>query len=205
MGKPSYIQRYHKKWKKQYKWLRPVETDNTKAYYVYCKSELYAKNSDLIKHSETLKHKTRAVPFTSQKQQKIQFKKENVNSRIAEGHLALFIAEHCSLMTIDHLSELCSKFFPDSETAKDIKLHRTKCMETIKNVLVPHFVEELVSDIGSQGYSIIIDESTDIAVTKVLGVVIRYFSITLGRVISRFLSLLVLVDGTAVSIAQAIT
>ncbi|CAG5046128.1 unnamed protein product [Parnassius apollo] len=106
-------------------------------------------------------------------------------------------------MAVDHLSELCKYRFVDSKYS-DIKLHRTKCTNIIKNVLAPHFIQEIVTDLGDQEYSLLIDESTDILVLKMLGVSIRYFSRSLKKIISTFLGLVEIEDGTAVSIVNGI-
>lgn len=103
--------------------------------------------------------------------------------------LALYISEHSSVSCIDHLTDLVKSAFPDSKITNDLKMHCTKCTEVIKNVLAPHFVEELIKDIRQQKYSIIIDESTDISTSKQLGIVIRYFSRKLKKVLSSFLAL----------------
>lgn len=95
-------------------------------------------------------------------------------SDAAEGTLTLFIAEHCSTMSVDHLGELCSKCFKDSKATDGLKLHRTKCTEIMKNVLASHFRQELLDDIGNQKFSILLDESTDVSVSKHLGLVQQY-------------------------------
>ncbi|KAL4715295.1 hypothetical protein ACJJTC_010865 [Scirpophaga incertulas] len=92
-----------------------------------------------------------------------------------------FRTEHSSVSCIDHLSDLVKSVFPDSKATDDLKIHRTKCTEIIKNVLAPHFVEELLKDIGQQKYSLI--------TSKQLGIVIRYFSRNLKKVVSPFLAL----------------
>lgn len=77
---------------------------------------------------------------------------------------------HCpSNNSIDHLSDLCKNQFDD--TSK-VRLHRTKCTAIIKNVLAPHFINKLKEDISFSKYSILVDESTDIGVIKLLG---KYF------------------------------
>ena len=115
----------------------------------------------------------------------------------------MFVSEHCSLLASDHLSELCKCAFSDSKFS-DIRLHRTKCTEIIKNVLAPHFSQELVADIGDQKYSLKIDESTDISVVKLLGISVRYFSRNLSKVVSTFLGIVELERGDADSMVEGI-
>lgn len=92
-----------------------------------------------------------------------------------EARLSMFVAEHTSLRSIDHLSDILKVEFADSKNAT-FRLKRSKCAKIIIEVLAPHFLEELVKDLGTSSYSLLLDESTDIAVVKKLGVVIRYVS-----------------------------
>lgn len=68
------------------------------------------------------------------------------------------------------------KVFGRGSNLENLKLHRTKCSKLILNVLSPAIVEDLVKDIGDIGYSLIIDESTDVSVNKYMAYCIRYFS-----------------------------
>ncbi|CAF4956521.1 unnamed protein product [Pieris macdunnoughi] len=70
-----------------------------------------------------------------------------------------------------------------------IHLHRTKCSQIIKNVLSPHFAENLKEDLKDQPYSLLIDESTDISVHKYLGIIIIYYSCSHKKIMSTFLDL----------------
>ncbi|XP_026119257.1 protein NLRC3-like [Carassius auratus] len=83
-------------------------------------------------------------------------------------------------------------------------MHRTKCTEMINGVLAPYFLKKLVADVGDQRFSLLLDESTDISVSKYLGVVIRYFSDTKQTIVSTFLGLVELEGGDARSIARAV-
>ena len=205
MGKPKYQQHYRKEWENIYKWLTPVTSDPARAFCTYCKTQIYAKLTDIKKHANTKKHKVKSNPFINKQQTKIPFKKGlNKSTSLTEATLSLFIAEHCSILSADHLSELCKKQFSDSKATANLRMHRTKCTQIICNVLAPHFIENLRTDVGDKAFSIIIDESTDISVIKVLGVIIRYFSISLKRVVSRFLGLLELPDGSAQAMVEQI-
>lgn len=113
--------------------------------------------------------------------------------------MALFVSNHCAILPIDHLSELCNSFLLEDH----IKLHRTKCSRIIVNVLGPYFVTNLKDDIGSM-YSLLIDESTDIVVLKYLGITIIYFSKSQSKIITTFLSLEELVECDAKSIVAAL-
>lgn len=116
----------------------------------------------------------------------------------------MIIAAHTSFLTVDHMSEACKIMFSDSSAVKNLKLHRTKCKNIIVNVLTPHFMDSLKEDIADEKYSLLIDESTDISVVKLLGVTVRYFSRKLKKTVSTFLGIVELEDGTAQSIVSAI-
>ncbi|CAI5669915.1 unnamed protein product [Oreochromis niloticus] len=74
----------------------------------------------------------------------------------------------------------------------------------INGVLAPYFLKKLVADVGDQRFSLLLDESTDISVSKYLGVVIRYFSNTKQTIVSTFLGLVELEGGDARSIARLV-
>lgn len=193
LKKKCYTQKYRTEWENnnEFKhWIKPIADSPTKAFCTYCHVEVAAKIYDLRKHSESKKHKAKCELITKNKQ--IQFTSTpggTNNSQKAEGQLALFVAEHTSISNIDHLTDLCKQVFCDSKWAKDIKMHRTKCTQVINQVLAPHFRETLLQDVGSQKYGIILDESTDVSVSKYLGIIIRYFSPNMNNIVSSFLSL----------------
>lgn len=118
--------------------------------------------------------------------------------------MALAIAEHCSMLGCDHIGEACRAAFSDSTAATHFKMHRTKCTEMINGVLAPYFLKKLVADVGDQRFSLLLDESTNVSVSKYLGVVIRYFSDTKQTIVSTFLGLVELEGGDARSIARAV-
>jgi len=88
---------------------------------------------------------------------------------------AAFVAAHTATRSIDHLGELLLNIGKGS-ILENIRLHRTKCTRLINNVISPAMVEELVNDIGSHGFFIILDESTDIAIMKYLACCVRFYS-----------------------------
>lgn len=97
------------------------------------------------------------------------------STKIAELKTAAFIAEHCSLLTVDYLISILPQLDPLSDALKNLKLQRTKCSMLIKNVLGPSMLADLIEEIGDSPYSIIIDESTDLSTLKVLCIMVRFF------------------------------
>ncbi|CAL9702146.1 unnamed protein product [Knipowitschia caucasica] len=203
-----FSQKYRKEWESnpEFKgWLKPFIGDNTRAYCMYCKADFYAKLSDIKKHMATEKHTQKAKPYNSSTQSKLPLIiKKTESAKKAEATMALAIAEHCSLLACDHIGEACKIAFSDSTAATHFKMHRTKCTEMINGVLAPYFLKKLVTDVGDQRFSLLLDESTDVSVSKYLGVVIRYFSDTKQTIVSTFLGLVELEGGDARSIARAV-
>lgn len=160
----------------EFNWIKPVPEHSSKASCLYCKIEINAKLFDIQRHKETKKHKYSSAPFISSSQTKIGVSKEdNASASKSETYLSLYIAEHSSLNSIDHLTDLCKQIFCCEcvkRGAKEMKMHRTKCTHVITEVLSSYFKDLLVKDIGTNSYSLIIDESTDVSVTKQLGVVL---------------------------------
>jgi len=97
-----------------------------------------------------------------------------------EAQLSLYVAVCTSIANVDHLSDL------HKDTPFNVNLYRTKCTNIINNVIGPYFYKELVKDIGDGYYSLLINESTDITVNKMLGIAIRYYSITKENYIDLF-------------------
>lgn len=142
-------------------------TDKTKAYCKYCKCNIQCKLSDLILHANTKKHK--AANKSQLLECKIPFKPISTKTQEQEAAIALYVSKHSAIAPIDHLSSLCKNKFDDSVSCTQMKLNRTKCTNIIKKVLATHFVDDLRIDIGDSKFSLLLDESTDISVTKLLG------------------------------------
>lgn len=64
--------------------------------------------------------------------------------------------------------------FPDSNILKDVKLGRTKTTNIIKNVIAKKETEDLALNIQKTFFSIFIDETTDVAVNKLLSVNVKF-------------------------------
>ncbi|XP_053951233.1 uncharacterized protein LOC128858736 [Anastrepha ludens] len=183
-------------------WIRKDCTDPTRAYCAYCKSSIGAKLFDIRHHAASKKHV--AVMGACTQKNKLHFVPKSTKTQEQEAALCLHIAKHSAIATSDHLSKLCVEQFSACKAAANIKLGRTKCTYIIKNVLAMHFISDLRSDIGDSGFSLLLDESTDISVEKILGVAICYFSKSKWDVVSTFLGLEQIDAGDAISIADAV-
>ena len=163
------------------KWLQEKK-DSKGQSVAYCKVCLCYLSSnklcDLKDHENTKKHLKNANEMSGAvRQQVLPFEKKSkiTDAQIAEGKLSLFIAEHCSMNTCDHLTSVCKSCFKDSRIASQTTMKRTKCSGIIKNVLYPHFMEDIRNAVGDNPYSLLIDESSDISKIENLGVAIIYY------------------------------
>lgn len=81
-----------------------------KESHVYCKpcnSKLTSRKSALKDHMQTLKHKRLAAPFTFKP---LALVKENIEVQKNEARLALFIAKHTSISSVDHLVKVNNSY-----------------------------------------------------------------------------------------------
>ncbi|XP_011405614.1 PREDICTED: uncharacterized protein LOC105313682 [Amphimedon queenslandica] len=171
-----YKQRYNRKWEKDCKlndrrWLQPSSADPCKAYNKLCEKELVAGPSELQKHQDSKKHKEResAVTITRPITAMVVCDDISQKTKSAEIRMAAFLVEHnlpCQAM--DHLSDLVTDIFSDSEIAKQFQSKHTKSRAIVKRVLADHFREELLHALAKTKFSIIIDETTDISSKKLL-------------------------------------
>ena len=120
---------------------------------------------------------------------------------MADLKLAMFIASHCAVQTIDHLGELLKKLGKGS-ILENVRLHRTKCSKLISAVIAPVFLTDLIKDIGDMPYALIVDEATDVSVTKFIGMCVRYFSMEKKFFVTDFLGIVEAKDCTGKGLAD---
>lgn len=96
----------------------------------------------------------------------------HLNQKKSDIKLSVHIAAHSSINSIDHLGEILNTAGKGSIFEKT-RLHRTKCSKIILNVVSPTLLEDIVEDIGENRYSLIVDESTDVSITKYMAYCVR--------------------------------
>jgi hypothetical protein len=152
-----------------------------------------------LKHQSNMKGMSSVTPVTKMLTPKIPDK-----TMLNELKLAIYIAEHSSVAAVDHLGEVISSLDDKSEHLSKIRLHRTKCCRLQKYVLGPCFMKELRNDIGNNFYSVIVDESTNVANVQCLGIMVRYFSESRRKIIDTMYRLVPLEGATAEKLHQKI-
>ncbi|EFA13157.1 Zinc finger protein 862-like Protein [Tribolium castaneum] len=96
---------------------------------------------------------------------------------------------------MDSLPSLCKDIFPDSKICKEIKMKRNKTTNIVVNTIAPFFKNEIISDVKTNNFTLIIDEITDVSIKKSLIVLVRYFKD--GRVVDRILAVIKVEDASA--------
>lgn len=123
----------------------------------------------------------------------------------AEIKIAAFIVEHnLPFHVMDHLSDLVSNAFPDSKIALEFSCKRTKTRSIAKHVIAKMLRDELEELLRHTKFSLIIDESTDIASKKQLAIVVRFYCNRELRVRSPFFKLVEVMHSDADSITAAV-
>ncbi|RUS91788.1 hypothetical protein EGW08_000496 [Elysia chlorotica] len=84
-----------------------------------------------------------------------------------------------------------------------MKLHRTKCAALIRKAVAPSLKEELREDFSGQKFSVLIDESTDISLQKLMCVVVVYVGKN-GKVKFAYLGLIPVVAADAATLFAAL-
>lgn len=132
----------------------------------------------------------------------------------AEINFCAMLVEHnLPFRLMDHLSEIISKSFHDSEIAKSFSCKRTKAAAVTYNVLKPNLEAEMLADLKSceniktrtPMFSLIIDETTDISSTSTLAVVTKYYSEKDLEVKTKFLTLVDLKGADAQSLFDTLS
>ena len=200
----KYQQKFRKEWLNDVSlkdWIMQVPGNYNKSRCKYCNCELKAKYQDLKNHIKSKKHVAtlcgrNITPLTNI----FKCTNNNASSKI-EGSIAMFLSCHCAIANCDHLVDMMKN--NSNKDVDDVKMHRSKSTNIIKNILCPHFEEKLKCDIGSNKYSLLLDESNDVTVTKMLGISVIYYSNNIGQVVSTYLGLVQLDQCDAESIVLA--
>lgn len=115
-----------------------------------------------------------------------------------ELQIATHVACHKSINAVDELSDILE------DEIGAFKMYRTKCSAVMRSVLAPYFRDKLRDDIGNTPYSLYLDETTDISVSKLLCICIKYCSKKHNHFVSAYLGLVELLDADANGIVNAI-
>ena len=191
-------------------WLKQDRNDANSSFCKWCSLTLKnASKSMLMKHNNTVKHK-KCFEVSKNSVDITQFMTKNISTeseQTAKSELlfAAYFAEHnIPFANIDHLLPVCKAAFPDSKIAEKISMKRTKLSYVIQDGIAFDEKSAIADVCKTQKFSLIIDESTDISVTQILAVVVRYFDLSKEDVVDALLDSVVVVDGTAAGLYNAV-
>ena len=109
---------------------------------------------------------------------------------------------HSSIRSIDHLTDFVKSYLPSPSPSESIRLHRTKCTCIIKRVISLSLFQSLAKGLKNTPFTIMVDESTDVACTKHLRICIKYLNLRSNEITSQFLGLIPVIDTTADALYQ---
>lgn len=174
-------------------WLAPYHQEN-KAICTACNKVIRCCKTDLIEHSQTVKHVEKInLNNTIDDTSDDTFSELSHKNKIkrAEIKLEAFFAEHnIAFSTAEHLIPLLKDICMDPKVVQDLSLGRLKCTNIVKDVIAKREVEKIVDNLQSSKFSVLIDESTDISDTKIMSVLVRYVSPSNKKVKTQLLELI---------------
>lgn len=197
--------KYNKEWEKEFKWLT---ARGNACHCKVCNTEITSmKKSALVLHEKGAKHVKNCesvVKHGKPIQSYFGTSAEKIILKEFEIHYSVAIACHSSVRSVDHLAGVVKKYSRKT-TLEKIQLHRTKCAKLISNVVAKSFCEELIEELKEVKFSLLIDESTDVSVSKLLCLCVKFYSFTENVLKTEFLALLQITSATGESIFKAIT
>ena len=198
MGKRSQAyegaRKYNKEWENQSKWL---SSGGNACYCKLCNVEINSfRKSVLVQHEQNVKHRKNSDAIPSRGLSKF-FKPSASNTSLKEFEIkySVFIACYGSIRSVDHHSDII-KDYGKKSTLEDVRLHRTKCSKLITNVVARAFSEELVDELKCSKFSLMIDESTDVSVKKILCLCVKHYSKSAKEMKTEFLDLIEVISAT---------
>lgn len=173
-------------------WLTSSKRTPSKAFCTLCQKDLEFQAGgirDLQRHATRESHvrAARARETTSDLGKAFQAKQsDSVSVAATNGVLrfGFFKAEHhIPLSTADHLVKVVAAVCPDSKIAAEMKGARTKMTAAIRTIAADMHAE-LAQVMKTGFFTIIPDESMDVAVTEQIGIAVRVFEKGVVRTLS---------------------
>lgn len=103
--------KYKKEWEKKYSWLQKAQGNSDDAFCTLCHCTVKSKLYHFAQHEQSSKHKSK-VPGVNQNTLRsfVNVTKNNTESeeniKQAEIKLAVAVTCHCSVMAVDHLTDV---------------------------------------------------------------------------------------------------
>lgn len=146
-----------------------------------CDQRIKGGKSELEKHMKRSKHKKNIKKVTGVRNIAEAFagnatrNQHTKNVKEAEIRIAaLFADNNFAVSAVGEVLGVMKKAAKDSAIVKDITLERTKCSALIRNVVAATEIEETVKNIRETPFTVLVDESPDIAHKKNFCILVKY-------------------------------
>lgn len=173
-------QMYKSEWEKEQwasGWLKRGKTPD-KAYCTVCDKQLVCGKSELVKHSEVNAHVAASKQVASSRSLSTLFvDTAGRSTRVCAelNSVALVARKNIALNFLDAYMETLRFISSDSQHLKSMSCNRTKGTYLLTECLSVRAHDDLVSDLKkSSGFSVLCDKATDITMTKIFCVTVRY-------------------------------
>ena len=214
---PIYKQSFNEHWLQDVElkdWLKKTD-DPLKALCSYCDIAFSApKKCDLLHHKQTNKHESNVAAAKKSTKVTQFFSKANKAGKhfskkvaTAELQLASFIVEHeLPFAAANHLVEIVKKIGQlHPSVQKGITLKKTKATYTIVEGIGREESLDIIDVLKNQTFSIPLDENTDVSVTQMLALVVRYVNANTMQTVDRCFDIIEVLDGTSLGLFKAVS
>ena len=203
-------------WLKHDKLKGWLEKDAKSKYNALCKSKVCVitlKNpnkSSLLAHEQSTKHQksVKAKCNTLSMPSFLTKPRPDMSAKIATAEIKLsgfFVEHHVPFAQADHLVKVLKEIFPDNKIAQNIKMAMGKTKTSyIVNDIAREEKFELAKILQSQKFSVIIDETTDISIFQILGIVVRYLDYKRSQVVNAMLDTVEIENGTGAGLYEKV-
>lgn len=168
---------YRTAWEKTFPWVKKSDAREM-AYCKICRKSIQPRKATLYTHQKSQQHKDNfaSIKYTEKISSKTFAKSSEDQRKIAEIELAVNVACHSAVLSIDHIGELIKRN-GGSSVWGSIGIHRTKCTKLITNVIAPSLIRRDREDTKDiLGYTIMVDETTDTSCDKIVAFLMKYYS-----------------------------
>jgi hypothetical protein len=196
--------KYDKTWESKFTWLSKASDESEDGFCKLCHTSIKPKQSNFTKHKKSVKHVQRLKSLKSTKKIEV-VRNPTVAEELktVEIEMAVAMACHSSILSVDHLGEIVARNAVGSSIA-NMKMHRTKCTKILTNIVGPALKEELITEVEGKKFSLIVDETTNVSTAKQLCVLIRYYSNVEKKIVTAFVDLVTVVHAAADDLFNAI-
>lgn len=186
-------------------WLtNSPNTESDDLWCTVCKCQVKDKKYNAEMHAKSKKHKQLSEQLALTPSVATHFTSASKTMKIFDIRWSVGIACHSAIRATDHLGEIVQNSSSKNDFLHNLKIHRTKCTSILTNVIHPCLLQNIIKDIQRTPFSLIIDESTDVSVSKHLCMCVKYFNDNSATIDTQFLSLIPVSSTTSLSLFSEI-